>query len=64
MRRNDPLPFKIPTQQESAAAQAEATEGANSHERSGSVLHITIAVWRDFTLVKHRRSKAWRATPG
>jgi hypothetical protein len=47
--------------QESAPATAGATEGANSHERSGPVLHTTIAVWRDFTPVKHRRSKARRA---
>ena len=34
------------------------TEGANSHTRSGPVLHTTIAVWRDVTDVTHRRSKA------
>ena len=35
-----------------------ATEGAISHERSGPVLHTTIAVWRAVTPVTHRRSKA------
>ena len=35
-----------------------ATEGANSHARSGPVLHNHIAVWRAVTTrVTHRRSK-------
>ena len=35
-----------------------ATEGANSHERSGPVLHTINAVWRVVTPVTRRRSKA------
>ena len=34
------------------------TEGANSHARSGPRTAHAHAVWRAFTPVKHRRSKA------
>ena len=53
-----------PDLQESAG-HCPATEGAISHERSGSVLQATTAVWRDFTPgVRHRRSKTTGMAPG